>query len=615
MVANAVALALNAGQRSFACVRTHNRLKGKPSALVCCFVLAAMHCSSSLASQAVEPSINSELRKHSAHFEKEIYKIGSNVHSAVGWGLANIIMIEGVDGIVIVDTGEDVDSSREVYAELRALTDKPLKAIIYTHFHPDHIGGVKAFTSTAEVQAGGVSVIAHRTLLDNVINQGSRISPILGMRTGYTSGVFLEPADLDGMNLGIGPMPNVGRGSFIAPTVTYESAKTLTIAGTKMELRHVPSEAPDETAVFLPDENILLSGEAIQGPTLPNIHTLRGTKYRDPVTWYKSIDILRDYEADYLVPSHGKPVYGRDNVEEVLRMTRDGIQFIHDQTVRYMNRGLTPDELVEKVALPPDLANYAPYLREFYGTVKHSVRQIYQGYLGWFDGDPVSLDPTPRRAAANRLITLMGGSDAVFAEAEAAYDAADYQWAAELATLLIRVDFQNMDARSLKAAGFRQLAYAQLNSNWRNWYLTSARELEGSLDVGAVQQRLVRAMSSPDVLSALPVGNLIENLSVRLASENVAGGRALVAFSLTDTKQSYALELRNGIAEFHAQPIENPDAKFILTRNALLKLLSGQMTVEDGQRNGEIRLAGDEALLHDFFDYFDPLQPINLTVR
>ena len=574
-----------------------------------------MHCSLSPESQAVEPSINPELRKHSTHFDKEIYKVGSNVYSAVGWGLANVIMVVGVDGIIVVDTGEDIDSSREVYAELRALTDKPLKAIIYTHFHPDHIGGVKAFTSTAEVQAGDVSVIAHHTLLDNVINQGSRISPILGMRTGYTSGVFLEPADLDGMNLGIGPMPNVGSGSFIAPTLTYESTKTLTIAGTKMELRHVPSEAPDETAVFLPDANVLLSGEAIQGPTLPNIHTLRGTKYRDPVTWYKSIDILRNYEADFLVPSHGKPVLGRDNVEEVLRMTRDGIQFIHDQTVRYMNRGLTADELAEEVSLPPELANYAPYLREYYGTVKHSVRQIYNGYLGWFDGDPVSLDPTPRRATAHRLIALMGGSDAVLEEAQAAYAAADYQWAAELATLLIRVDFQNMDARRLKATSFRQLAYAQLNSNWRNWYLTSARELEGSLDVGAVQRRLARAMASPDVLSALPVGKLIENLSVRLAAEKVAGGRMLVAFRLTDTEQSYALELRNGIAQFHAQAVENPDATFFLARNALLKLLSGQMTVEEGQRAGEIRLSGNAALLHDFFDYFDPLQPINLTVR
>ena len=563
----------------------------------------------------VPPSIHPELKEHTEHFRKKIYRVSDHVYSAVGWGLANTVMVIGDDGIVIVDAGEDVDSARIVHRELRKITGKPVRAVIYSHFHPDHINGVKAFATVAQVRAGDVQIIAHESLLENVINQGDKIAPILGMRTAYTSGVVLPPEEQEGMNLGIGPRPNVGRATFIAPTLTYTDRKRLTVAGIDMELRHVPSEAPDETAVYLPDSNILLSGETIQGPTLPNIHTLRGTRYRDPVAWYKSIDVLRSYEAEHLVPSHGQPVSGRENVERVLRDTRDGIQFIHDQTIRFMNRGLTPDELAEVVRLPPHLANAKPYLREYYGTVAHSVRQIYQGYLGWFEGDPVALEPVPRVESARRHVALMGGRDAVYAHAREAYADGDYQWAAELATYLIRTDPDDQPARNLKAACFRHLGFAQLNTNWRNWYLTSARELDGSLDVGALQRRFRGAMSSPDLFAALPIGRVIEGLSVRLDADLLLNSNFAVSFEVSDVGEEYTLEIRRGVAQFHDDSDRAAQATITGARSALLRLLMGQYSLGEAMAAAEVDVTGDEEAVKTLFGAVEKLRPIALTVR
>ena len=563
----------------------------------------------------VAPSIHPELREHTEHFRKKIYKISDNVYSAVGWGLANTIMVVGDDGVIIVDTGEDIDSARIVHSELRKISDKPVRAVIYTHFHPDHINGVKAYVSEKEVRAGEALIIAHRSLLDNVINQGDKIGSILGIRTAYTSGAFLDPEQNEDMNLGIGPRPNVGRASFIAPTLTYEEKKRLTIAGVEIELRHVPSEAPDETAVYLPESKVLLSGETIQGPTLPNIHTLRGTKFRDPVTWYKSIDVLRSYGADHLVPSHGQPVSGKEKVEKVLRVTRDGIQFIHDQTIRFMNQGLTPDELAEVVELPPHLANEKPYLREYYGTVEHSVRQIYHGYLGWFEGDPVALDPVPRVESARRHIELMDGRDAVMKHAQSAYARGEYQWAAELATYLIRVDHDDQAARNLKAASFQQLGYAQLNTNWRNWYLTSAHELDGSLDVAAVQRRMGAGLSSPDLIAALPIGKIIEGLSVRLKARDLLDLSFTVSFEITDLDEICALEIRRGVAQFHEGGAVAADVTLATNRSVLMGLLSGQSSLEQARAAGEIEISGDERALLTFLGALEGPKPIYLTVR
>ena len=398
--------------------------------------------------------------------------------------------------------------------------------------------------------------------------------------------------------------------------ISFRDKLEVTIAGVKLQLLYAPSETDDEIVVWLPEQKLLQSAEVIQGETFPNVHTIRGTKFRDPVAWYKSIDKLRSFGAEHLVPSHGRPLSGKEKVEEMLTAYRDGIQYVHDQTIRLLNKGLTPDEIVEQVAhLPAHLANH-PWLGEFYGTVRHSVRQIYVGYLGWFEGDPTALDPLPRAEESKRYVELMGGREAVFKAAKKSFDAGEYQWTAELITHLIRVNKEDTEARQLKADSLRQLAYKTENINWRNWYITSARELDGTLNKAA-GVAVLSSLAVPDILKALPVSKFFESMTVRLDPVKSADANVTMAFRFTDSGQVYAVEVRRGIAQVHEALPAKVDATLILTTSDLHRVMAKQTTFAQMLQKGEIKSEGNVATLAKFNGYFDPpaTEAPLLTVR
>ena len=584
--------------------------------------IAAVSLSLSLAAPGqaadVRPTIHPELAEHTRHFDKKVYKVTENVYSAVGWNVANIVMIVGDDGIILVDAGLSPATSKTVMQEFRKITDKPIRAVIYSHFHHDHIDGIKGLVSVEEVQRGDVAIYAHSTLMQNLVDESDILGPILGVRAGYSFGFFLEGADLDQMNAGIGPIATGGRpGTFIAPTHTIDERLTTTIAGVELEILHVPSEAPDELAVYLPANRVLIDTEVLQGPTFPNMHTLRGTKFRDPVRWVRSIDRLRRLEAQHLVPTHGQPVSGAEKVEEVLRMTRDGIQYVHDQTIRHMNKGLTPDELVEVVRLPPHLANYKPYLRQYYGTVKQAVRQIYVGYLGWFEGDPVDLDPVGPVESARRHVALMGGRDDVLEAARRSYADGDYQWAAELTTYLTRIDKTDSDARSLKANAFRQLGYASMNINWRNWYLTSAKELEGRLDAAVDAKKMANIFMPPDIVTEMPAAVSINSWTSRLKAEDALATELSMGFRFSDTDESYSLTIRRGVCQFDEGLSGANDVVVTMTKPVYDRMLLGTTSFEKAIADGEAELEGELSRLREFLALFEPAGSgaVALTLR
>ncbi|WXL24554.1 alkyl sulfatase dimerization domain-containing protein [Ectopseudomonas mendocina] len=579
----------------------------------------ALGAHAALPDEQIKPSIHPELAAHGKLFAPHVYKVADSVYSAVGWQLGNVVMIEAPEGLIIVDTGESVSESRRIMAEFRKLTDKPVKAVVYTHFHPDHINGVKAFVTEEQVKSGEVEIIAHDTLLQNVVAQGALVGPILSVRSGYSFGVALPGADHEQMNSGIGPLGKAEASSFIAPTRTFKDRLDTTIAGLDLQFLHVPSEAPDEIVVYLPGNRVLVSAEVIQGPTLPNIHTLRGTRFRDPVLWVESIDKLRDFKAEHMVPLHGRPVSGAEKVEEVLRMSRDGIAYIHDQSVRWMNKGLTPDELVEKVKLPPHLAGYTPYLREYYGTVKHSVRQIYNGYLGWFQGDPVALNPLPPKDKAERLTELMGGREKVMLAAGQSYLKGDYQWAAELASYLIQIDPQDAMARDIKARSFRKLGYASMNINWRNWYLMSAMELEGKLqgdEVKAMSAELRSAFLSPDMLRNFPAEVFLQNWITRVDPDKANDVHMSLAFVFPDIGEEWTLEVRRGVAQLHKGIAEGTTLRLTLDKAYLDTVMSGENGLLKGALLGDVKIGGNLLDLKTFLGCFDFSEDaIALTVR
>ena len=558
-------------------------------------------------------TIHPKLTEHSRKMEKKVYKITDNYYLAYGYGLASPSMVIGTDGIIIIDTNEDVEKSSESLKEFRKITDKPIRAVIITHWHPDHWRGIKGFISEEEVSSGEVMVITHEDFLRNVIiSHTGGVGPIMNIRNNFTFGNSMELGPEGRINNGIGPDVITKTPSFIAPTKTFKTTLDLEIEDVRMHLRWVPSETEDEIVVWFPDWKILNTAEVIQGETFPNLHAIRGTRYRDPQLWYKGIDVLRTFDAEYMVPTHGRPVFGRENIQEVMTSYRDAIQFVHNQTFRYMNKGYTPDELVEKVKLPAHLARH-PWLGEFYGTVAQSVRQIYCGEIGWFHGDPTFLAPTAPVETASRYIDLMGGRDRLLAEAQKAFDSEDYQWTAELTTPIIRVDKEDMEARKLKAQALRELGFRQINTNWRHWYLNTALELEGTLD----NTKGYTGLTAPDVARAFPAGTAVESWTTRLVAEKTIDVCMTLGFRFPDEKEAYGFEIRRGVAEFHQKFPEKVDAAVSLDKMSLNDIMLGVITIEDAIDSGKIKTNVLKDDVIRFFNYFDKgdKYPVYLTLK
>jgi alkyl sulfatase BDS1-like metallo-beta-lactamase superfamily hydrolase len=550
----------------------------------------------------VRPSSNPELAEHSRLYEKKVYAIGERVHCAVGFGLANIIWIEGTDGVVVVDTGETLEQGSAVLAELRKATPKPIAAVVLTHHHADHVLGTSAFVSAEDATSGKVPIFAHESLVKHYVAENGVIAELQTIRSAHMYGGSLGPADRAGSNNGIGPFLGRGPTGFLPPTRTFADRLEVTVAGVRLEMLYVPSEAESEIAVYLPDSKILLSAEVVQDHTFPNLYTIRGARYRDPVQWVRSLDRLRDLDAESMVLQHGPPVLGKADVTHVLTFYRDQIQFVHDQTIRYMNRGLTPVELAETIHLPPHLANERPWGGQFYGTVQHSVRNIYAGYVGWFAGDPVDLDPTPPAEFARRTIELMGGRDAVLAAARRAFDSGDSQYAAELATPLIRVNTKDADARHLKAAAFRKLGYAQISASWRNYYLVSAMELDEQLPGGAYLKVASSMLGS--AMLGLPAATQIDMLPPRLRAEDTLDQDVVIGVRYTDVHEEFRLHLRRGVLEISRKPLTDARAVLEVTREAMGGLLGGASLAES-IASGGARVTGDAEIATRVFGWFE----------
>jgi alkyl sulfatase BDS1-like metallo-beta-lactamase superfamily hydrolase len=644
-------------------------------------------------------------------------------YTAVGYDLANSIMIVGPDkGIIIVDTLGDEQSAVEVAKLFRQRLNLPensplpIKAIIYTHNHIDHTAGVQGYLKNADRKpclpeteknqgmdgtyiANGncVEIIGQKNIVDSVINTATVVGNIINPRSVYMYGNLIPQADRT--NNGIGPFISPGTPTFQMPSRTFTNELKFAAAGVNMKIIYVPSETDDELAVFLPDnmnqrdggvaredgwggKGLLLSAEVIQGPSYPNLYSLRGTSYRNPATWFRSVDKLRELDSWCMVPSHGPPLCGADNIQLLLKNFRDAIQFTHDQTVRYTNMGDTPPEMAAHIKLPDylvtdlrqvqppgvkglpqtgaidaaDYRNPEDYLTPFYGSVPQAVREIYFGYVGWFEADPVGLSPTPPKELAEKTVQMMGkdkmmtaaqealdkGTEALnkgeafmakgqkeLARAEFDKAQANSQWAAELMTLVIRVNHDDRDARKIKGAAFRNLAVMVTNPNWRDWYISSSMELK--LPDGVHFPAITGALVSPEIVSALPAGAWVNSWTMRLkAEDSMKREKTLTMGFWFPPDQNYggegfSIKIRKAIAEFVETNSREPtgpdvDVAISMTRDALAKLLRAEADaigkknekifidiLKEAIKNGQVQLIkGTELQLAEFFSYFDP---------
>ncbi len=554
-----------------------------------------------------EPSdtIHPHLTKHAQTMKQGVYQVAEDFYIAVGYGNANMTMVIGTDGIILIDSMENEETAREALADLRQFSDKPIKALIYTHSHPDHSSGSRGLLDPSEVEGGKIEIYAHEKFL-----AGMRGNPSLGimgpLRLAHSFGWDLECSADGRVEVGLGPLLRAGTPGLIPPTITFQGSLDIEVVGIRVHLREAPSEADDGIVLWFPDYSVLHSADVIQGECLANLYALRGA-VRDIWQWIGAIDMLRGFEAQALVFGHGRPVTGKDDVQELLTAYRDAMQYIHDQTYRLMARGLTPDELVEEISeLPPQLRDHS-WLGEFYGTVKQIVRQIYIIAFGWFEGDPTFLDPLPRRERSSRYVDAMGGRSDVLAAADRAYGEGDVRWTAEILTHLLRLDPDDQDARRLKADALRQLGYQALNPMWRNHYLMAAKEIDGTLNHSRMHESL-RSLTNPDVIATVPIPLLLRALATRLDPARSEGVELLVGFHGTDTGNSYGVAIRSIVVDvFEADPKEATleiHSSELLLRRLLMGRISWQQVIE----NGEVTLnRGTSEEMARFWSLFDPV--------
>jgi alkyl sulfatase BDS1-like metallo-beta-lactamase superfamily hydrolase len=555
-------------------------------------------------------TIHPDLLAHSKKMDRGIFVIKDKYYTVYGYGLTSATIIDGDEGLIVLDPMETANRMREAMVAFRKATGnkKPITGIVYSHWHMDHFGGVRGL----DILADDVIIIAHDTFMGNVRdNTLGGMGPAIGFRVDYSLGSLLQAESKGRVNGGLGPDFLMTELTMIAPNTLVEGhwgTLDITISGVDMHIAHIPSESPDEIIVFVEEDKMLWGAEVIQGESFPNLHTIRGTRYRDPQDWYPGIDILRTYNADYLTLAHGRPVVGARHVADTLTAYRDAIQFTYDQSVKAINNGATSEDLIRDIKLPKRLVNH-PWLGDLYGGIRHSAKQVFVGELGWFDGDPTTLDPVHSSEASTRYVELIGGKKKVMEAARKAAEAGDFQWAAELATHAIRVDLNDMGPRNFKAEMLRELGYAESNINWRNWYLTAAQELDGTID-----RSLKVDLNAPDILDTYTEGQLVGAMRFNLNAERTADEHYTVAFKFGD--KVHAVEIRRSVAQIHEYFSGDAEVTINLTKAQFLGVITGQVDFAEATEKGLITVDGDASLVPRFFASFDkPTDTPVLVVR
>jgi uncharacterized sulfatase len=415
------------------------------------------------------------LRANNVEFCKEIVRLNDSCYLAVGYAGSNVGMIIADGGLIIIDTTESTKAAENILTEFRKISALPVKTIIFTHGHRDHISGASVFA-----EGGSPEVIAHSRFVNDLREGDGRPLPLqaLVQRTKRQFGIGLEDGT-ERVSIGIGPsdrpMQGLGQG-FMAPTRQIGGEREeIEVAGVRLTLIAAPGETPDHMVVWV-EQHKLLFGADNYYKSFPNLYAIRGTRFRDFDVWADSLDRMIALDAEVLAPGHTRPLIGRDVVRQTLTDYRDAIRFVIDKTIEGMNKGLGPDNLVDYVRLPPHLAD-KPYLQEYYGVVAWSVRGLYAGLLGWFDGNPANLFPHSPLEKARRISQLAGGTDRLLDAMQRAVADQDHQWAVELADTLLTLGFHVETAHSIKRGALRSLADKQMNASARNYYLLSAKEI------------------------------------------------------------------------------------------------------------------------------------------
>ena len=547
-------------------------------------------CSETITLESSEPQTPNDLIAHSEEFKKELITVTDGVHVAVGYALANSILIEGEKTNIIIDTTGTEETAREVKALFDAINPNPVESIIYTHNHADHTYGATVFA-----EGSSPDIYAHSTTEIYLSRVIGILRPIISSRSNRMFGNALPKEQVE--NNGIGPFLEIGRDGrkpgLLYPTKTFTDQIEFEAAGHKIQLFHAPGETNDQLFVWLPEKKALFPGDNFY-KTFPNLYTIRGTPYRDLVGWVNSIDMMRYLEPEYLVPSHTRPIVGKEKINTLLTTYRDAIQFVHDQTVRLMNLGLDPNEIAEQLVLPKHLGD-SPYLKEFYGTPAWSAKNVFSGYLGWFDGNPSTLKPLPLKDEAEKMIQLSGDWDSLFEVAEDAFLTDDFQWSLQLTDYLLRSRPDDQKTKLLRQSALEGLGSQESNPNSRYYYLSSAAQLDENYQENDI------LLPSLEVIQKYPIESMMETLKVNVIPEKSLNKNIQLLFTFTDSPKSFSLFLRRGVLEVQPFMITGSSVQIKSSENDLKAILSGIKSLPISLVNGSLKVEGSRADLLSFF--------------
>jgi alkyl sulfatase BDS1-like metallo-beta-lactamase superfamily hydrolase len=551
---------------------------------------------------SVHPSL---WRQSTLTAKQGLYEVVDGIYQVRGFDISNVTFVEGDTGIIVIDplvSTEVAAAALALYRTQRG-ADRPVVAVIYTHSHVDHFGGVLGVTTQADVDAGAVAVLAPEGFTAHAVQENVYAGPAMTRRATYMYGSLLPRGPRGQVGCGLGQAPSTGEVAVIVPTIDIRTTgEKHTIDGVEIEFQMAPgTEAPAEMHFYFPRFRALCMAENATH-NLHNLLTLRGALVRDPHAWSgyltEAIDTFAD-RADVVFASHHWPTWGRASIVEFLSLQRDMYAYLHDQTLRLLNRGHTGVEIAEMFQMPPAL-DRAWHTHGYYGSVSHNVKAVYQRYMGWFDGNPARLWPHPPEALSPRYVDAMGGIDRVVGLAQAAFDSGDFRWAATLLDHAIFTDSEHAAARALYADTLEQLAYGAENGTWRNFFMSGATELrDGNFGTAATT-------ASISMLSQLTPEQIFDGVAIRVDGPGSWDLDIAIDISFADLAVNYRLTLRNGVLVYRKVSSDPATASVTIKLDSKIRLL--QVVMGDLTSPG-LEIFGDQAALQAFLGALDEPDP------
>ena len=554
-------------------------------------------------------TVNPSLWRHAQlNASAGLYKVMDGVYQLRGFDIANITLIDGKTGWIVVDalTSRESAAAAMAFAE-QHLGKKPISALILTHAHADHFGGALGVISQQEAAQRKVPVVAPAGFMEEATSENVLVGTGMGRRSVYQFGRDLPRSARGNLDTGLGKDVVYGSVGILTPTwLIYQANQPMQLDGVDFIFHNVPNaECPAALTFSIPSKKLYDGGENLSH-TMHNLLPIRGAKVRDAMRWanYMEQALEQTKDSEVFIGSHHWPIWGNARIQEFITKHRDVYKYTHDQTVRLINAGYTPREIAEMVQLPASLSNYFG-ARGYYGDLRHNVKAVYQFYMGFYDGNPANLNPLPPTESGKRYLELLGGADKAVAAAQVAYDKGDYRWAAELLNHAVLGDPSSKAAKALLAQTYEQMGYGSEAATWRNAYLTGAQELRNGPPAKGVSKA-----AAIDLLLQTPTERFLEAMAASLDGPAAAGKDYKINLVLTDRQENYVLWLENAVLHFKPGQASDANATLALTKPIFVKMIAGTAGVKDTLLSDDLRVTGSKVDLVRFFGLLDKAQGV-----